>query len=172
MTIIIIIAAVILSAARVVRMGQQLADMEENIENAMSQIGVQLSSLFDILSALAKLTEEHAADGSQSLTEAIDSKRRTITKSSDPSDVTGQERAASALLDRIAVIAESCTGLKSDDRYSGYLKAAESCERMISTSCLIYNDSVSRLNRTIRRFPVSAAAKLLGVSHRKHIETC
>ena len=49
MTIIIIAAAVLLlSVLYIAKIRQQLTIMNENINNAMSQIGVQLSSRYDV----------------------------------------------------------------------------------------------------------------------------
>jgi len=40
---------------------------------------------------------------------------------------------------------------------------------MVRTSRLIYNDSVTKLNREIRMFPVSAIAGMLGFGQREYL---
>ncbi|MPN47545.1 hypothetical protein SDC9_195148 [bioreactor metagenome] len=42
-------------------------------------------------------------------------------------------------------------------------------ENMVRTSRLIYNDSVTKLNREIRMFPVSAIAGMLGFAQREYL---
>ena len=52
MGIIIAVAVIVLLVLWAVSCQRKLAVMDENINNAMAQIGVQLSSRFDALSAL------------------------------------------------------------------------------------------------------------------------
>ena len=44
-------------------------------------------------------------------------------------------------------------------------------EGMVRQSRLVYNDSVTKLNRRIRMFPTSAIAGILGFSKRDYLET-
>ena len=85
MTILIIIALlVVLLAGWVMSTQRRLVVMDENINNAMSQIGVQLSSRFDALTALLDLAKGYAAHESQTLIETIKSRRSVITAKSPP----------------------------------------------------------------------------------------
>lgn len=49
--------------------------------------------------------------------------------------------------------------------------AVDSYEKMVCTSRLIYNDSVTRLNRELRMFPVSMIAGIFGFHQREYLET-
>jgi len=46
----------------------------------------------------------------------------------------------------------------------------ETFENMVRTSRLIYNDSVTKLNREIRMFPTSIIAGMLGFHKREYLE--
>ena len=83
-TIIVIAAVIILWAISTQR---RLVVLDENISNAMSQIGVQLSSRFDALTALLDLTKGYAKHESETLIETIKSRRSAITAKSTPDDV-------------------------------------------------------------------------------------
>ena len=48
--------------------------------------------------------------------------------------------------------------------------AVDSYEKMIRTSGLIYNDSVTKLNRTVRMIPTSLIAGILGFRQREYLE--
>ena len=85
--LIIIVLLVILVAGWVMSTQRRLVVMDENINNAMSQIGVQLSSRFDALTALLDLAKGYAAHESQTLIETIKSRRSVITAKSTPQDV-------------------------------------------------------------------------------------
>lgn len=60
MGIMIIVIVVVFLVLWVVSCRRRLAVMDENINNAMAQIGVQLSSRFDALTALPDLTKGYA----------------------------------------------------------------------------------------------------------------
>ena len=171
MTILIIIALlVVLVAGWVMSTQRRLVVMDENINNAMSQIGVQLSSRFDALTALLDLAKGYAAHESQTLIETIKSRRSVITAKSTPQDVLQQEGVISEALGRISMVAERYPELKADKGYAKCMDAVDSYEKMVRTSRLIYNDSVTKLNREIRMFPVSLIAGMLGFRQRDYLE--
>lgn len=171
MTSLIIIALlVVLLAGWVMSTQRRLVVMDENINNAMSQIGVQLSSRFDALTALLDLAKGYAAHESQTLIETIKSRRSVITAKSTPQDVLQQEGVISEALGRISMVAERYPELKADKGYAKCMDAVDSYEKMVRTSRLIYNDSVTKLNREIRMFPVSLIAGMLGFRQRDYLE--
>ena len=171
MTILIIIALlVVLLAGWVMSTQRRLVVMDENINNAMSQIGVQLSSRFDALTALLDLAKGYAAHESQTLIETNKSRRSVITAKSTPQDVLQQEGVISEALGRISMVAERYPELKADKGYAKCMDAVDSYEKMVRTSRLIYNDSVTKLNREIRMFPVSLIAGMLGFRQRDYLE--
>lgn len=168
--LIIIVLLVILVAGWVMSTQRRLVVMDENINNAMSQIGVQLSSRFDALTALLDLAKGYAAHESQTLIETIKSRRSVITAKSTPQDVLQQEGVISEALGRISMVAERYPELKADKGYAKCMDAVDSYEKMVRTSRLIYNDSVTKLNREIRMFPVSLIAGMLGFRQWDYLE--
>ena len=61
MTLIIVAIIVVVLISWIISVQRRLVAMDENINNAMSQIGVQLSSRFDALTALLDLSKGYAA---------------------------------------------------------------------------------------------------------------
>lgn len=149
---------------------RKLVVLDENISNAMSQIGVQLSSRFDALSALLDLTKGYAQHESETLIETIKSRRSVITAKSTPDDVMRQEGIISEALGRIAMVSEQYPALKANQNYENTMDAVKTFENMVRTSRLIYNDSVTKLNREVRMFPVSLIAGMLGFHQRAYLE--
>ncbi len=165
--IIAIVAVIVLWAISTQR---KLVVLDENISNAMSQIGVQLSSRFDALTALLDLTKGYARHESETLIEIIKSRRSVITAISTPDDVLRQEGVISEALGRIAMVSEQYPELKANQNYIKTMDAVQTYENMVRTSRLIYNDSVTKLNREIRMFPVSMIAGTLGFRQRDYLE--
>ncbi len=165
-TIIVIVAVIVLWAISTQR---RLVVLDENISNAMSQIGVQLSSRFDALTALLDLAKGYARHESETLIETIKSRRSVITAKSTPEDVLRQEGVISEALGRIAMVTEQYPELKANQTYNKTMDAVQTFENMVRTSRLIYNDSVTKLNREIRMFPVSTIAGMMGFRQREYL---
>lgn len=166
-TIIVIVAVIVLW---IISSQRKLVMLDENTSNAMSQIGVQLSSCFDALAVLLDLTKGYARNESETLIEAIKSRRRVIMAKSTPDDVLQQEGIISEALGRIAMTTGQYPELKATQTYIKAMDAVRIFENMLRTSHLIYNDGVTRLNREIRRFPVSMISGLLGFRQRDYLE--
>ncbi len=149
---------------------RKLVVLDENIRNAMSQIGVQLSSRFDALTVLLDLTKYYAKHESETLINTIKLRRSVITGKSIPNDVLHQEGVISEALGRIAIVTEQYPELKANPNYIKSMDAVEAFENMIRTSRLVYNDSVTKLNREIRMFPVSMLARMFGFRQREYLE--
>ena len=164
--IVVLLAAVVLW---IVSTQRRLVVLDENISNAMSQIGVQLSSRFDALTALLDLTKGYAKHESETLIETIKSRRSVITAKSTPDEVMRQEGVISEALGRISMVTEQYPDLKANQNYIKTMDAEQTFENMVRTSRLIYNDSVTKLNREIRMFPVSIAAGMLGFRQRDYL---
>ena len=169
-TFIAIIAIVAIIVLWVISTQRKLVVLDENISNAMSQIGVQLSSRFDALTALLDLTKGYATHESQTLIETIKSRRSVITAKSTPDEVLRQEGIISEALGRIAMVTEQYPELKANQNYIKTMDAVQTYENMVRTSRLIYNDSVTKLNRELRMFPVSMIAGTLGFRQREYLE--
>ena len=169
-TFIAIIAIAAVIVLWIISTQRKLVVLDENISNAMSQIGVQLSSRFDALTALLDLTKGYAKHESETLIETIKSRRSVITAKSTPDDVLRQEGIIAEALGRIAMVSEQYPELKADQTYIKTMDAVQTFENMVRTSRLIYNDSVTKLNREIRMFPVSMIAGMLGFRQRDYLE--
>lgn len=81
--IILIVLLLIIMLALGISTQRQLVHSDELCSNALSQIGVQQTSRWDALTAIAKLTKDYSAHIYESLM-AVISKRQNITGKSAP----------------------------------------------------------------------------------------
>ena len=161
-----LIAVVVMQAIFVQR---KLAVMGENINNAMKQIGVQLSSRFEILTAFMGVIKKYDANEYHLLAEMMKFRYRDITEMSTPDDVTAQEENFSEVRSRISGTAERYPALIADKEYIKCMDALECYEKMLRTSCLIYNDSVTAFNRVLHKFPGALLARALGFRQKAYL---
>jgi len=73
-------------------------------------------------------------------------------------------------MSRIMAVAEQYPTLKADASYQKTMDSVNQYEGMVRQSRLIYNDSVTKLNRRIRMFPTSLVAGMLGFAKRDYLE--
>ncbi len=168
---IIIVALIIILILWLISTQRKLVALDENISNALSQIGVQLSARFDALTSLLELTQGYAEHESETLRETIAARRSVITPASTAAEVAAQENLITEALGKINMVAEQYPDLKANQNYMQTMSAVEKYEDSLRAARLIYNDSVTKLNRTVRMFPTSLVAGMLGFKMRDYLET-
>lgn len=147
---------------------RSLVVLDKNINNAMSQIEVQLSSRCDVLSSLLDLIKGYSEHEYKVLSESIKA-RRPISKNSISEDIYLQENVIAEVVWKIMAVAENYPEFKADKTYIKTMDAVKQYEKILRTSRLIYNDCVSKSNRSIRLFPLMLIARMLGFSKRAYL---
>lgn len=170
MTILVLVAIIAILVLWFVSVQRKLVVMDENINNALSQIGVQLSSRWDALTALLDLTKGYAEHEYKTISDTI-RMRTSINAKSTAADVNAQENILTDAMEKIMAVAESYPDLKANENYIKIMDSVNGYEEIVRKSRLVYNDSVTKLNRTIRMFPTSIAASILGITSRDYLET-
>ena len=125
---------------------RKLVAMDENINNAMGQIGVQLSSRWDALTALLDLTKGYADHEYKTISDTI-KMRTSINSKSSAAEVNKQENMLTEAMGKIMAVAESYPELKANENYIKTMDSVNEYEKMVRQSRLIYNDSVTKLNQ-------------------------
>lgn len=167
--IIILIAIIAITVLWFISTQRKLVAMDENINNAMSQIGVQLSSRWDALTALLDLTKGYAEHEYKTISDTI-KMRTSISSKSSAKEVNAQENILTEAMGKIMAVAESYPELKANENYIKTMDSVNEYEEMVRKSRLVYNDSVTKLNRTIRMFPTSIVAGILHIVSRDYLE--
>ena len=169
MGIIILIAVVIVLVLWFVSSQRSLVVMDENINNAMSQIGVVLTSRWDALTALLDLTKGYAEHEYKTISDTI-KMRTSVTARSSAAEVNAQENMITEALGKIMAVAEGYPELRANENYIKTMDSVNEYEETVRRARLVYNDSVTKLNRATRMFPTSVAASLLGIRARDYLE--
>ena len=163
-------AVALLLIVWIISVHRSIVAMDENINNAISQIDVQLASSWDVLTSLLDLAKGYVTLEYETLTHIVQA-RQSITKDSTPEDISKQEYIIAEALEQIMEVAESYPDLKENTTFIKNLDGVKQYEKMIHTSQLIYNHSVTKLNCYICRFPVFLIAGALGFRKRAYLET-
>lgn len=148
---------------------RKLAVMDENVNNSLSQIGVLLSSRFDALTALLELTKGYAEHEYKTLADTVNARRSVITANSSAADVAAQENVITEALGRINAVAEAYPDLKANGTYQETMKSVNDYEKSVRQGRLVYNDSVTKLNRSLRMFPTNLVGGMFGFTSREYL---
>ncbi|MDD7676530.1 MAG: LemA family protein [Eubacteriales bacterium] len=165
----IIVVLLIIAILYFISTQRSLVKLDENINNAMSQIGVQLNSRWDALTALSDLARQFASHETEVFMESI-KLRRQLTPTSTAADVQAQETALKSAVGSINAVAEAYPELKSNEVYLKTMDSVNKYEDTVRVSRMVYNDSVTKLNRACRMFPSSIVASMLHFEIREYLE--
>ncbi len=166
----VILAIVILVVLWFIGVQRMLVSLDENVNNAMSQIGVNLTSRFDALTGLLDLVKGYNEHEYKTLSDVI-KMRTSIGSKSTAADVDAQENIITEAVGKIMAVAEAYPDLKSNTNYQNLMNSLNDYETKVRQSRLVYNDTVTKLNRTIRMFPYFIVAPMCGVLQRDYLKT-
>jgi len=169
MSTIIIIAIAAVLVLWFISVQRKLVKEDEMCKNSLSQIGVQQSSRWDALTAVAELVKSYNEHEYNTLMNVI-AQRKTTDASSSIEDIEAQEKAISGAIRQINVVAEQYPDLKAADNYSKAMESVNTYENQVRMSRMVYNDTVTVYNRIIRQIPDSFVAGILHFGERKYLE--
>lgn len=146
----------------VIAVQRGLVRREELCTNALSQIGVQLSSRWDLVTALTRMVKQYAEHEYQTLTNVI-GMRRDLDTGVSVRDIEEQENLLGRLVGDIRVVSEQYPTLKADHVYIETMSTMREFEENVRLSRMVYNDSVTRFNRFVRQIPNNFVAGMFGI---------
>lgn len=152
--------------------GQQrmLVTLDEMVTNAMNQIGVQVTSRFDALTGLLDLVKGYNEHEYKTLSDVI-KMRTSIGANSTVNDVNKEESIFNQALGKIMAVAEAYPDLKANTNYQNLMNSLNDYEDKVRKARLVYNDTVTKLNRTVRMFPTNLVAPMFGIGQREYLDT-
>lgn len=166
----VIVAIVVLVILWFISVQRMLVSLDENVNNAMSQIGVNLTSRFDALTGLLDLVKGYNEHEYKTLSDVI-KMRTSIGSHSKASEVEAQENIITEAVGKIMAVAEAYPDLKANTNYQNLMNSLNDYEAKVRQSRLVYNDTVTKLNGTIRMFPTSLVAPMCGIVARDYLKT-
>ena len=167
-----IIAVVILAVALIlwyIFTQKALVSKDEMCANALSQIGVQLSSRWDAVSTLAKMVKNYSEHEYNTLMDVIGN-RSEIKRSSAIEEVANQEDLLSNAASRIMAVSESYPELKANELYVKNMDLIKEYENNVRMSRMVYNDTVTKFNSMVRGLPSSIIAGFLGFEVKEYLK--
>ena len=157
----IILAIVVVIAIVLVVIYNQLVTLRQRVQNAWSQIDVQLQRRFDLIPNLVETVKGYMTHEQETLTKVTDL-RSSWADAKTVEQKAELEGQLTDTLKTIMAVAENYPNLKADQSFNNLQAELSDTENKISYSRQFYNDTVTMYNTKLETFPSNLVAGMFG----------
>jgi LemA protein len=141
------------------------------VENAWSQIDVQLKRRIDLIPNLVETVKAYAAHEKDTLDAVIRARNSAIAAPSTPAGQGEADVAMTGALRQLFALGEAYPDLKANTNFLSLQEELSATEGRVAYSRQFYNDSVLNYNNKLQAFPTVFFAKMLKFDKREYFET-
>jgi len=146
-----------------------LVRSRNRIDNAWSQIDVQLKRRYDLIPNLVETVKGYA-EHEKSTFEMVTQARANAINAQGPEQQAQAENVLSGALKSLFAVAEAYPDLKANQNFLNLQEELTSTEDRIAYARQFYNDSVLSFNNRIQTFPRSIIAGTFNFEKREYFE--
>ena len=157
----IILAIVVVIAIVLIVIYNQLVTLRQRVQNAWSQIDVQLQRRFDLIPNLVETVKGYMTHEQETLTKVTDL-RSSWADAKTVEQKAELEGQLTDTLKTIMAVAENYPNLKADQSFNNLQAELSDTENKISYSRQFYNDTVTMYNTKLETFPSNLVAGMFG----------
>jgi LemA protein len=169
--LIVIIAIVVVVAIIVVVLYNGLVRRRNQVDNAWSQIDVQLKRRHDLIPNLVEAVKDYMSYEQETLTKVTDARAAAVSAGSQgPEAQAHAENALTQSLRSLFAVAENYPDLKANQNVLSLQEELTTTENKISFARQFYNDSVMTFNMMIQQFPSNLLAGMFNFSAREFFQ--
>ncbi len=150
----------------------KLVTLRNRIENAFSQIEVQLKRRYDLIPNLVETVKGYMAHEKDTLEAVINARNRAVggleQAAKNPGDpkamqeLMAAEQGLGGMLGRLFALSEAYPDLKANENMAQLTEELTSTENRVAFARQAYNDSVTAYNTYRQTFPPNIFANLFG----------
>jgi LemA protein len=166
---IIVLIVVVVLAAYLISAYNGLIRRRNQIENAWSQIDVQLKRRHDLIPNLVETVKGYASHEKETL-DAVIQARNAATSPHTPAEQAKAENALTGTLRQLFALGEAYPDLKANQNFLALQEELTSTEGRVAYARQFYNDSVLGYNNKLQQFPTMYFAKMLKFERREYFE--
>lgn len=147
-----------------------LVHLNERVEEAWSDIAVQLKYRADLIPNIVSSVKGYAAHEEKVFADVSEARSRLLGAGSDVKATAAAEGELSQALGRLMMLSESYPELKANEGFTRLQNQLQEIEDKIQGARRFYNAGVRDLNIKIKVFPTNIFAKRLGFEKREFFE--
>src|ERR1700757_3144595 len=166
MVFLIILVAIV---AWVVFAYNRLVSLRNQVDNAWSQIDVQLKRRHDLIPNLVETVKGYAAHERQTLEAVTQARANAINAQGAPQQAQA-ENALTGALKSLFAVSEAYPDLKANQNFLNLQEELTSAEDRIAYARQFYNDSVQNYNTRIQTFPRNLIAGMFNFTPRQFFQ--
>ena len=170
MNTLIIVAVVAVVAIAVVVLYNQLVRRRIEVDNAWSQIDVQLKRRLDLIPNLVETVKGYANHERSALEAVIAARSASLAAGATPHEQAAADTALSGALRQLFALSEAYPDLKANASFVSLQEELSNTESRIAYARQFYGDSVAAYNTAIQKFPNVIVARLFGFIAREFFE--
>ncbi len=164
------IGLIVVVAGWVILTYNGLVKLRNQLENAWSQIDVQLKRRYDLIPNLVEAVKDYMEFEQDVLTKVTEARAQAVSAQGPAEQAQADNMLTRALRSLFAVV-ENYPELKANENVLKLQEELTSTENRISFSRQFYNDTVMRFNTRLQTFPTNLIAGILGFTAREFFET-
>lgn len=157
----IIVAVVVLLVIVVVAMYNGLVRDRNRVDNAWSQVDVQLKRRYDLIPNLVETVKGYATHEQQTF-ERVTQARNAAQAAESPGEQAEAENFLTSALRQLFAVAEDYPELRASENFQGLQEELSETEDRIAVSRQIYNDTVLTYNNKVQQVPTNIVASMFG----------
>jgi LemA protein len=147
----------------------RLVALRLRIDNAWSQIDVQLNRRHDLIPNLVETVKGYASHERETF-EAVISARNAGVEASTPHEQAEAENMITGALGRLFALQEAYPDLKADQNFRQLQEELTATEDRVAYARQFYNDQVRAYNTSIEQFPGVIVARFASFTPREFFE--
>lgn len=170
--LLIVLGVVVVIALAIIGMYNSLVRLKNRVEEAWSDIDVQLKRRYDLIPNLIETVKGYASHEKETL-ERVVAARNAAMGAQSGGDTKAQAEAENMLsssLKSIFALSENYPDLKANTNFLELQRELSDTENKIQASRRFYNGNVRDFNTKIEMFPTNIIAGMLGFTKREFFE--
>jgi LemA protein len=171
LAVIIILVIIVLAVIIFVLSYNGLVRMRNRVDNAWSQIDVQLQRRHDLIPNLVETVKGYAAHERQTLEAVVQARNQAVqAQGQGPAQQAQAENVLTGALRQLFALAEAYPDLKANQNFLNLQEELTSSEDRVAYARQFYNDSVLNYNTRLQRIPANIIAGMFNFSPREYFE--
>ncbi|MCX6383797.1 MAG: LemA family protein [Actinobacteria bacterium] len=150
--IILIVVILVVIVLIFIGLYNSIVSLRNRVDNAWSQIDVQLRKRFDLIPNLVETVKGYAAHERETLEKVIEARQLGMNASS-VKDQAQADNMISGTLKSLFAVTENYPNLKADAHFTKLMEELQGIESNIAFARQFYNDMVMQFNTRVQTFP-------------------
>ncbi|HET9260503.1 MAG TPA: LemA family protein, partial [Acidimicrobiia bacterium] len=146
-----------------------LVGARNRVDNAWSQVDVQLKRRYDLIPNLVETVKGYAAHEQQTF-ERVIAARNAAQAATTPAEQAEAENILTGALRQLFALAEAYPELRASENFQRLQTELAETEDKIAVSRQIYNDTVLTYNNKVQQVPTNIVASMFGFDAREFFE--